>query len=115
MKIRHIKTRLQQRRAAFFVPVPTTDGYKFKHIEVLPRSEEEYPIGRKNKSVDEILNTNIEVVPDPLVAPKLKLVQVARKKDDHIVAHCSEEKANEMIAKAKAQKKASLYIMPKAA
>lgn len=114
MKIRAIKTRLQARRAAFFKPVfeltIEPDGYKYKHIEPLPPSEHEYPIGRNAKTTAEILATDIEVIPDPDARPALKLVTVARKKDDHVVAHVSPEKAEEMIAKAKQQKKAALYV-----
>jgi hypothetical protein len=77
-------------------------------IAVIPRTEYEYPIGRKNISVQEILNRNIEIVPDP-DAPEPK-VEVVRKKDGASQGFFTKVVAEAMILKAKAQKKATLII-----
>lgn len=121
MKVSQIKNRLYARLLAastIFLgqagtgtvqaaPKLTGDGYKLFHtdIQVQPRTEFEYPIGRKKDGV--LPRVGLIILDDS----DSTHVEVRRKKDNVSLGKFLKSVAEEMVAKAKAQKKASLMIV----
>lgn len=105
MKVAQIKARLYARLiAASTILMGQTGTGSVKAVRVYPRTEFEYPVGRKLDGV----SARIGLI---VLDSDSTHVEVIRKKDNVSLGKFLKSVAEEMVTKAKAQKKASLMIV----